>query len=128
MTSLEAEMEAIGQRARAAAGILASSPWTARSEAISKFSKNLFNSLPEILSANLLDLDMATSRALSSSMLDRLRLDQPRVEAICKALEETSRLKDPLGRILAQWDTENGLHFERVAVPLGVVAVIFESR
>jgi glutamate-5-semialdehyde dehydrogenase len=126
--SLAEEMEAIGQRARAAAGVLACSPWTVRSRAISLFATILSSATHDLLAANHLDLEEATARALGPAMTDRLRLDEHRVADICAAIEATSKLPDPLGKVLAQWDTDNGLHFERVSVPLGVIAVIFESR
>ena len=61
-------------------------------------------------------------------MLDRLRLDEERVEAMAKGLESIVLLPDPVGRIIAQWDRPNGLNIQRVAVPLGVIGIIYESR
>src|SRR5262249_52983592 len=63
-----------------------------------------------------------------ASMLDRLRLDGPRIEAIATGMEAIAELSDPVGRVLAQWQRPNGLAITKVSVPLGVVAVIFESR
>jgi glutamate-5-semialdehyde dehydrogenase len=80
----------------------------------------------EILAANA--RDMAGASALSPALLDRLKLDPARVEAMAKGVEEVAAMPDPVGRRLGQWTRPNGLSIERVAVPLGVVAIIYESR
>ena len=82
----------------------------------------------QILAANAKDMQAAEQKNLSAAMLDRLRLDQSRVEAMARGLEEIARLPDPVGRVLAEWDRPNGLRIARVAVPLGVIGIIYESR
>jgi len=82
----------------------------------------------EILAANARDLEEAESEGLSGAMRDRLALDPRRLEAIAAGLEAIAELPDPVGRVLAAWTRPNGLAIARVAVPLGVIGIIYESR
>ncbi len=82
----------------------------------------------EILTANARDLAEAKSRGMAASFVDRLTLNAARVEAMAAAVEEIAALPDPVGRVLAVFERPNGLRIERVATPLGVVGVIYESR
>ena len=82
----------------------------------------------EILAANALDLAEARVKSLSPALIDRLALDPVRIEAIARGLEAVADLPDPVGRVLATFTRPNGLVIERVATPLGVVGVIYESR
>ena len=82
----------------------------------------------EILDANSLDLAAAADKGLSAAMLDRLTLSEPRLRGSVDALRAVAEQSDPVGRVLAEWDRPNGLHIQRVATPLGVVGVIYESR
>jgi glutamate-5-semialdehyde dehydrogenase len=82
----------------------------------------------EILSANDKDMESARSRKLSAAMLDRLALDAVRIESIAAGLLAISKLADPVGKVLAEWDRPNGLKIQRVSVPLGVIGIIYESR
>jgi glutamate-5-semialdehyde dehydrogenase len=70
----------------------------------------------------------AGERGLSAAMLDRLMLDESRIEAMAAGLEAIAGLPDPLGRVMAEWQRPNGLNIQRVAVPLGVIGIIYESR
>ena len=81
-----------------------------------------------ILEANAADMTDAKAKDLSAALLDRLMLDPKRVDAMAKGLEEIAALPDPVGRTLAEWDRPNGLEIARVAVPLGVIGIIYESR
>ncbi|MGH8733821.1 MAG: glutamate-5-semialdehyde dehydrogenase, partial [Burkholderiales bacterium] len=81
-----------------------------------------------ILEANADDMVEAKAKGLSAALLDRLMLDSKRVAAMAKGLEEIAALPDPVGRTLAEWDRPNGLEIARVAVPLGVIGIIYESR
>jgi glutamate-5-semialdehyde dehydrogenase len=78
--------------------------------------------------ANKKDIEYANSVNLSSAMIDRLLLDQKRIEAMAKSIEEISALKEPVGRVLEGWTNPNGLRIEKVSVPIGVICVIYESR
>ncbi len=121
-------MQAIGQAARAAAASLAVMTPQQKDAGLLAAAKALRASVPTILAANALDVQDAEQRGTSGSFLDRLRLDTARLEAIAQAVEDIAALPDPVGRVLAQWTQPNGLMFERVATPLGVIGVIFESR
>lgn len=81
-----------------------------------------------IQKANERDLAEAKSRNLSAAMLDRLALNSDRIEAISEGLRDVADLPDPIGDIIAEWTRPNGLHIQRVRVPLGVIGVIYESR
>ncbi len=121
-------MQAIGQAARAAAASLAVMTPQQKDAGLLAAAKALRASAPTILAANALDLQDAVHRGTSGSFLDRLRLDGARLEAVAQAVEDIAALPDPVGRVLAHWTQPNGLMFERVATPLGVIGVIFESR
>ncbi len=121
-------MQAIGQAARAAAASLAVMTPQQKDAGLLAAAKALRASAPTILAANALDLQDAVHRGTSGSFLDRLRLDGARLEAVAQAVEDIAALPDPIGRVLAHWTQPNGLMFERVATPLGVIGVIFESR
>jgi glutamate-5-semialdehyde dehydrogenase len=82
----------------------------------------------KIKRANALDMDAGEKNGLSSAMLDRLFLDDGRIEEIAQALEEIAELPDPVGRVLDTWTIENGLVIEKVSMPIGVIGIIFESR
>jgi len=115
-------MEAMGRKARAAAAILRRAPASKRSAAIRAIAAQLRARSGEILQANARDVAAATR------LVDRLRLDQGRLEAIAAAVEQVADLPDPLGEEMARWSRPNGLDFARVRVPIGVIAMIFESR
>ena len=121
-------MQAIGQAARAAAASLAVMTPQQKDAGLLAAAKALRASAPTILAANALDLQDAVYRGTSGSFPDRLRLDGARLEAVAQAVEDIAVLPDPVGRVLAHWTQPNGLMFERVATPLGVIGVIFESR
>jgi glutamate-5-semialdehyde dehydrogenase len=121
-------MREIGRRARAAARVVANAPAEAKTRALTAAARILRESAPEILAANARDLAEARERGLTAAFLDRLALDEKRIEAIARGVEEVAALPDPVGRILATFTRPNGLRIERVATPLGVVGVIYESR
>ena len=121
-------MEEIGQLARRSAGILAGLSGEQRNEALHECAAAIRDAAGEILAANEQDLASASERALSRAMLDRLRLDADRIEAMASGIESITALPDPVGRELAAWERPNGLKIQRVTVPLGVVGIIYESR
>ncbi|MDR7068876.1 glutamate-5-semialdehyde dehydrogenase [Pseudoxanthomonas japonensis] len=82
----------------------------------------------EILAANARDLDAASAKGIGSAMLDRLRLDAARLHGIAAAVREVAELPDPVGQVTRAYDRPNGIHVERVRVPLGVIAMIYEAR
>jgi glutamate-5-semialdehyde dehydrogenase len=126
--SLPALLAAMGRAARAAQPVLARAPRAVKDRALRAAAQALRRQVPALLAANAIDLRAAEARQLSPAMLDRLRLDATRVEAMARGLEDIAALEDPVGRTLAEWTQPNGLRFARVAVPLGVIGIIYESR
>ena len=123
---LTATMAEIGRRARAAATALALASAESKVAALREAARAVRDRASEILAANAGDL--AEAEDLSPALRDRLALDPKRIEAIAAGLEAIAELPDPVGRVLAQWTRPNGLAIERVAVPLGVIGIIYESR
>ncbi len=122
------EMTAIGVAARAASSLLGGTGAVQRDLALCKAAAALRANVAAIQAANDDDLSAAKRRGMSAAMLDRLKLDAERIEAMATGLETVAKLPDPVGRILAEWDRPNGLRIQRVAVPLGVIGIIYESR
>ena len=121
-------MADLGRRARDAAAALARAPSGARDAALEGAAAALRARSGRILAANADDLAAGEARGLSAAMLDRLRLDEERIEAMARGIEAVRALPDPLGRVLAEWTRPNGLRIRRVSVPLGVIGIIYESR
>ncbi|HEV2677180.1 MAG TPA: glutamate-5-semialdehyde dehydrogenase [Aliidongia sp.] len=126
--SLAMAMEALGQRARAAAGILANASTDAKNRALRAAASAIRADAPAILAANRRDLATATGRTMTPAMIDRLTLDDRRIEAMAVGLEEVAALPDPVGTIESVVTRPNGLRIEKVRVPLGVIGIIYESR
>jgi glutamate-5-semialdehyde dehydrogenase len=125
---LQGEMQQLGSAARAAAAVLALAPTTQKNEALLAAAAVLRARVPEILAANARDLAAAVARGTAASLMDRLKLDDARVEGIAKGLEDVAALPDPIGAVMAEWERPNGLKIARVRVPLGVIGIIYESR
>jgi glutamate-5-semialdehyde dehydrogenase len=121
-------MQGIGRSARAAALQLALAPTEQKNRALRAAAAALRAQGPNILAANDNDMRQAAARQMSGALLDRLRLDEKRVGAMAKGLEDIERLADPIGAVLKEWTRPNGLAIQRVCVPLGVVGIIYESR
>jgi glutamate-5-semialdehyde dehydrogenase len=121
-------MEAIGRGARSAAPELERASTNQKNHALAAAAEALRAGRREILAANDADLTDARSRGASASILDRLKLDDRRIEAMARALEDIAKLADPIGTVLAQWTRPNGMRIERLRVPLGVIGIIYESR
>jgi len=127
-SGIAATMDAIGVAAREAAVVLAHTPSEQKDAALRHMADGLRESAGQILTANARDMQGAGERELSDAMLDRLRLDETRIEAMASALEAIVELADPVGRVMQAWTRPNGLQIQRVAVPLGVIGIIYESR
>ncbi|WP_296707219.1 glutamate-5-semialdehyde dehydrogenase [Rhodoblastus sp.] len=125
---LGALMNAIGQKARKAARILALAPPEQKSLALRAAARILRARAKDLLDANALDMANARAKNLASSMLDRLMLDDKRISSMAQSLDDIADLPDPVGRLLETFERPNGLRIQRIATPLGVVGVIFESR
>jgi glutamate-5-semialdehyde dehydrogenase len=126
--SIPASMDELGRKARAAARQLAMSSGDIRNASLRAAAAELSARQGEIIAANEIDMGAARERGLSAAMLDRLMLDEQRIEGMAAGLEAIAGLPDPLGRVTAEWQRPNGLEIQRVAVPLGVIGIIYESR
>ncbi|WP_042695073.1 glutamate-5-semialdehyde dehydrogenase, partial [Azospirillum sp. B506] len=124
--ALHDQMIALGRAARAAAAALATVPGPSKDRALRAAAAAIRARAAEIKAANA--EDMANARDLSGPMRERLMLDDKRIEAMAKGLEDIADFPDPIGGVLADWTRPNGLHIQRVRVPLGVVGIIYESR
>ncbi|MBV8458280.1 MAG: gamma-glutamyl-phosphate reductase, partial [Acetobacteraceae bacterium] len=111
--------------ARSAARVLARSSREQRDAALHQMAASLREHTAEIIAANARDLEACSGTA---AFIDRLRLNEPGIEAMASGLEDVARLPDPLGRMLADWTRPNGLRIQRIATPIGVIGMIYESR
>ena len=121
-------MQAMTSRARAAQSELANASHDQRNQALSAAADLLRQQRAAILQANSRDLEAGKKAGLSDAFIDRLALDDARIEAMAKGLEDIISLPDPLGRELARWTVPSGLDIARVATSLGVIGIIYESR
>ncbi len=118
----------IGVNAKKAERVLMTAPLVLRDKALKEIAASLREKTDFIIGENKKDIEAAKENGMSSSMLDRLSLDTERIESIAKAVENIISLPDPLGRVLSGEVRPNGMKIEKVSVPLGVIAVIFEAR
>ncbi|WP_407695461.1 glutamate-5-semialdehyde dehydrogenase [Siculibacillus lacustris] len=121
-------MDDLGRRARVAARALALAPTAAKNAALAAMADEIRAAAPAILAANAADLADARAKGLIASFIDRLTLTGPRIAAMAEGLTAVAALPDPVGRVLAAWDRPNGLKIERVATPIGVIGIVYESR
>src|SRR5580704_11882330 len=126
--TLAATMAEIGRKAREAAAELALASAEAKVMALLAAAEAVRRRQNEILAANAEDVAAAKAAGIGAALIDRLALDPKRLEAVAKGLEDIAALPDPVGRVLAEWTRPNGLNISRVAVPLGVIGIIYESR
>ncbi len=125
--SIETIMNELGAKARDAARALAQASAEQKTKALHAAATALRKHTGDILAAN--EKDLADAKDLTPALRDRLILTNERVEAMARGVDAVARLPDPVGRILEEWDVaENGLHFQKIAVPLGVIGIIYESR
>ena len=117
----------LGKKARMASRSVCTLNTKTKNDILLDASENLMNNRKKILDANSIDIDKNKPK-LNSALLDRLLLDEDRIESICKGLIDISKLEDPIGKIISKWSRPNGLKIEKVSVPLGVIGVIYESR
>lgn len=125
---IKAIMTELGVNAKAAAQVLSCAPTKQKDDALLKAAELLRVNAPKIKEANAKDMAAGEQKGLAPSMLDRLMLDDGRIEAMAKGLEDIAKLDDPVGEVMSQWDRPNGLNISRVRVPLGVIGIIYESR
>ena len=125
---MTSDMMNMGRAARAAARRLALASGQTKRAALNAASAEMRRRSGDILAANALDVSDAVARGTTGSFIDRLTLDSARIEAMARGVEEVAALPDPVGRVLAKFLRPNGLEIERIATPLGVIGVIYESR
>jgi glutamate-5-semialdehyde dehydrogenase len=125
---LTAEMTVIGVAAREAAHILSTASADSKRRALQAAAAAIRGAAPTLLDANRRDVAAAQQNGVDGAMLDRLVLDEKRIEAMARGIDEVTALPDPVGRVLADWTRPNSLHIQRVSVPLGVIGIIYESR
>ena len=118
----------LATQAREAGRVLSSTPTEVKNQALCKAAELIRANEQALLEANAVDVEKAKEAGVKGSFLDRLELTPTRVEGMAKGLEQVAQLPDPVGRKLAEWDRPNGIKIARVAVPLGVIGVIYESR
>lgn len=121
-------MRGIGEAAKAASRRLAIATPEEKNAALKAAAKALRAAVPTILKANAKDVEAAKAANRLASYIDRLELNEKRIEGVAKGLEEIAELPDPVGTVLAEWTRPNGLKFQRVRVPLGTIGIIYESR
>src|SRR6202795_580173 len=121
-------MRAIGRGARAAALALGLASTDQKNRALLAAAASLRARRHKIIAANDRDMRAAAAKELSPALLDRLKLDEKRVEAMARGLDDIAELADPIGTVLAEWTRPNGMRIQRVRVPLGVIGIIYESR
>ncbi|MDB9702693.1 glutamate-5-semialdehyde dehydrogenase [Rhodospirillales bacterium] len=127
-SNIAAMMQTIGENAKEAATALVVASTEAKNSALREMAASLRNRKPEIMAENDKDMAAGAEKGLTTAMLDRLKLDEDRIEGVAAGLEAIAGLVDPVGSIESAWDRPNGLQIERVRVPLGVIGVIYESR
>jgi glutamate-5-semialdehyde dehydrogenase len=121
-------MRGLGRAAREAAAVLATARPEQKDRALLAAAEALLARAEAVLAANERDMARARERGLSAAMLDRLRLDGRRLEGVADGLRAVAAQADPVGVVLAEWERPNGLRIRRVATPIGVIGVIYESR
>ena len=130
MTSeqIKSEIYAMGEKARSAARALAILSADQKNGILRAMAQGIRSAAADILAANAKDLTAGEERGLTSAMLDRLRLDEARLEAVAAGVEKVATLPDPVGEILEEWERPTGLRIQQIRVPIGVIGIIYESR
>ena len=128
MMDIKAEMQKIGAQAKYASADLACASSEQKKQALDNAANEVWAVRSNILKENILDMNLALEKGLSTAMLDRLMLDEIRIKSIVDSLKAVASQIDPVGRVLTEWDRPSGLNIQRVRTPLGVIGVIYESR
>ncbi|WP_457597251.1 glutamate-5-semialdehyde dehydrogenase [Hydrogenimonas sp.] len=116
------------QEAKEASSVLATLSGEVKNRMLRRIADKLVERSGEIIAQNRLDMEAGEKAGLSSALMDRLFLDEKRIEGMAEAVREIAALKEPVGRVLDGWVTDNGLRIEKVSIPIGVVGIIYESR
>ncbi len=121
-------MEQFLEKAKSASRTLATLSGNERNRILREMAQALRENVTKIIGANSVDMQKARENNLASSLVERLMLDEKRIDAMAIAIEEIAALKDPIGRVLEGWVTDTNLKIEKVSIPIGVVGIIYESR
>ncbi|MDD5051837.1 MAG: glutamate-5-semialdehyde dehydrogenase [Sulfuricurvum sp.] len=121
-------MEQFLEKAKSASRVLATLSGSERNRILREMAEALRANTMNIIEANAIDMKKADEEDLSSSLKDRLMLDEKRINAMAVAIEEIAALKDPIGKVIEGWVTESGLKIEKVSIPIGMIGIIYESR
>ena len=128
MSSAKTEVVGLAKAARVAARLLANCTRAQKDAALNLMAQALLDNATEIIAANKLDVQSATAANLDAAIIDRLTLDQVRIQSLADGLIDISKLPDPVGETIREFDVPSGLHITQRRVPFGVVAVIYEAR
>jgi len=126
--NIHALMMDIGQKAKEAATVLATASADTKQAALNAAADAVWTRRADIIAANARDLEFGRDKGLSPAMMDRLMLDEARIQGIVDGLRAVAGQSDPVGAVLSEWEMPSGLQIQRVATPLGVIGVIYESR
>ncbi len=121
-------MEKFLQEAKSSSRVLATISGKEKNRILKEMAKALREKTSKLIESNKLDMSEGEKNNLSSALMDRLLLDNSRIDAMAVAIEEIASLKDPVGRVLDGWITEDSLKIEKVSIPIGVIGIIYESR
>ncbi len=127
-TTISDMMLDLGQRAKAAAQVLATATADQKTTALMAAADAVWAARADIINSNAQDLEFGREKGLTDAMMDRLLLDESRVQGIVDGLRAVAGQNDPVGEVLTEWDQPSGLNIQRVRTPLGVIGVIYESR
>lgn len=116
------------QKVKEASRVTATLTGDVKRKVLNEMAEALIENAAEIIEENKKDLEFAKSNNLSSALIDRLLLDEKRVNSMAEALKDIAKLKDPVGKIIDGWKLDNGLRIEKVKIPIGVIGIIYESR
>ncbi len=128
MLTIEETIHQMGKQARAAAYKLAQLSSNEKNNILRSMADAIRKAAPELIEANAKDLQAGTEKGLSSAMIDRLRLNEERIEAMASGIDQVASLPDPVGQVMEAWDRPNGIEIEQVRVPIGTIGIIYESR
>jgi glutamate-5-semialdehyde dehydrogenase len=126
--SLSDQMRSLAAEAKCASRAVAQLSTADKNKALLAMADALEQATPALLAANAKDMETGRDLGLSAAMLDRLKLDEKRVQSMAQGLREVAALPDPVGRLLDERVRPNGLRLQKVAVPIGVIVIIYESR
>jgi glutamate-5-semialdehyde dehydrogenase len=128
MSAIQETIHQMGKQARAAAYKLAQLTSDEKNVILRAMATSIRRAVPDLLAANAKDLAAAQAKGISTAMLDRLMLDEKRIEAMAVGIDQVATLPDPVGAVMEAWERPNGIHISQIRVPIGTIGIIYESR